>query len=62
MQIHDFYQKFASNEQCHLFQALRNLSQTDDLKATLGGAESVMGEWVEWPPAGGMHSSYTAVV
>jgi hypothetical protein len=47
MQIHDFYQKFTSNEQCHLFQALRNLSQTEDIKMALGGE---FGEWIDWPP------------
>ncbi|HKI05474.1 MAG TPA: hypothetical protein VKK31_26065 [Thermoanaerobaculia bacterium] len=47
MQIHDFYQKFTSNEPCHLFQALRNLSQAEDLKMALNGS---FGEWIDWPP------------
>lgn len=60
MHIHDFYLKFSSvNEQCHLFQALRNLSQAEDLKATLDGG---FGAWTEWPPSGPPSSYNTSAV
>ena len=50
MHIHDFHTKFvAANEECHLFEALRSLSQVEDLKGALDG-NLVMGEWVGWPP------------
>jgi hypothetical protein len=52
MQIQDFYSKFTTeNEECHLFQALRNLSQSENLKAMLDD-EGTLGNWVDWPPAG----------
>jgi hypothetical protein len=53
MHIHDFYNKFtASDEECHLFQALRSLSLAEDLKSalTLDGDGS-LGEWLTWPPS-----------
>ena len=54
MHIHDFYNKFtASDEECHLFQALRSLSLAEDLKSTLNMAgDGTMGDWVGWPPSG----------
>lgn len=51
MHIHDFYNKFtAVNEGCNLFQALRNLSLSEDLKAMLDGDSASLATWVEWPP------------
>jgi hypothetical protein len=54
MHIHDFYSKFtASDEGCHLFQALRSLSLAEDLKSALNsGEDGTLGDWVTWPPSG----------
>lgn len=50
MQILDFYTKFVSaTEKSHLFQALRNLSQAEDLKSALDG-DAGLSEWTPWPP------------
>jgi hypothetical protein len=58
MQIHDFYSKFTTaNESCNLFEALRTLSQSDNLKAMLDGEDGPLGSWVDWPPAGVQASS-----
>jgi hypothetical protein len=52
MQIHDFYSKFTTDENCNLFEALRTLSQSDNLKSMLDGDDGTLGNWVDWPPAG----------
>ena len=53
MQIHDFYNKFTTaNESCNLFEALRTLSQSENLKSMLDGDDGTLGSWVDWPPAG----------
>jgi hypothetical protein len=50
MHIHDFHSKFvSSNEECHLFEALRSLSQVENLQAVFDDA-TTMGDWTTWPP------------
>ncbi len=50
MHIHDFHSKFVSaNEEGHLFEALRSLSQVEDHRAMLDEA-GTMGDWAVWPP------------
>jgi hypothetical protein len=51
MQINDFHSKL-KNEEGHLFEALRSLTQIEDPKAMLKAVPDVttMGEWVMWPP------------
>jgi hypothetical protein len=50
MHIHDFHSKFvSSNEECHLFEALRSLSQVESAEAVFGDGE-FRGDWVTWPP------------
>jgi len=52
MHIDDFYNKFtASDERCHLFQALRSLSLAEDLKALSVAGDGTLGEWLTWPPS-----------
>lgn len=59
MHIQDFHSKLVSaNEEGHLFEALRSLSQVDDPKAVFDG-ESTTGEWATWPPMDA-HSSNAA--
>jgi len=54
MQIHDFYSKLTSKrEEGHLFQALRNLSLVEDVRAMLAeGTDNILVDWASWPPAG----------
>jgi hypothetical protein len=60
MQIHDFYNKFTTtSESCNLFEALRNLSQFENLKAMLDGGDGPLGSWVDWPPAG-VHAAHVS--
>ncbi len=50
MHIHDFHSKLvSSNEECHLFEALRSLSQVENPQSVFDGA-TTMGDWVTWPP------------
>lgn len=49
MHIHDFHSKFVSNDECHLFEALRSLSQVENPRAMFDDA-TPMGDWTTWPP------------
>jgi len=50
MHIHDFHSKLVSaNEEGHLFEALRSLSQVESPEAVFDDA-TTMGEWPTWPP------------
>ena len=50
MHIHDFHSKFVSaNEEGHLFEALRSLSQVESPEAVFDN-NSITGDWVTWPP------------
>lgn len=50
MHIHDFHSKLTStNEEGHLFEALRSLSQAESPEAVFGEVET-MGDWTSWPP------------
>jgi hypothetical protein len=52
MHIQDFHSKLTStNDEGHLFAALRSLSLIEDPQAVFNGAEAnAQGEWVAWPP------------
>ncbi len=52
MKILDFYSKFVSvTEESNLFQALRSLSQAEDLKEVLDvNGETHLTDWTPWPP------------
>jgi hypothetical protein len=50
MHIQDFHSKLTStNEEGHLFEALRSLSQVESPEAVFGVA-GTMGDWAVWPP------------
>lgn len=50
MHIQDFHSKLTStNEEGHLFEALRSLSQVESPEAVFGGVDS-LGDWMTWPP------------
>jgi len=50
MHIHDFHSKLTSaNEEGHLFEALRSLSQFESPEAVFG-TEGTLGDWTMWPP------------
>jgi hypothetical protein len=62
MHIQDFHSKLtSSNDEGHLFAALRNLSRIENPSAMLKGESDIvpMGEWPAWPPIGA-HTSYAA--
>ena len=61
MHIQAFHSKLtSSNDEGHLFAALRNLSRIEDPSAMFSGDEViVMGDWPSWPPLGA-HTSYAA--
>jgi hypothetical protein len=60
MHIHDFYSKLTSvTEEGHLFQALRSLSLVEDLKS-VAAEDTIMGDWVSWPPGGAGSTSLAA--
>jgi hypothetical protein len=54
MQIQDFHSKLTSKcEEGHLFQALRNLSLVEDVRAMfVEGTDNILVDWGAWPPAG----------
>jgi len=50
MHIQDFHSKLTSmNEEGHLFEALRSLSQVESPQAVFGEV-GPMSEWTVWPP------------
>jgi hypothetical protein len=53
MHISDFHSKLTSmNDEGHLFAALRSLSLVENPQAMFNAAadDTVMGEWITWPP------------
>jgi hypothetical protein len=62
MHIHDFHSKLTSgNEEGHLFEALRRLSQVEDPQAMYAGDSdaTTSSNWPSWP-AMDSHSSCAA--
>ena len=53
MQIQTFHRKFTSTaESSNLFQALRKLSLTDNLKSMFSVDDIINTDWIGWPPVG----------
>lgn len=53
MQIQTFHLKFTSTaESCNLFQALRQLSLVDNFKSMFSVDDTILTDWVGWPPVG----------
>jgi hypothetical protein len=53
MQIQAFHRKFTSTaESSHLFQALRKLSLVADFNSMLNADDTILNDWIGWPPVG----------